>query len=139
MFKFTALNTWANYELEFLRKQLCMKNKTNKLAEFLNQHPMSLSKCLALSQVHRTTFQRWLDGEANPPAATLELLRIHAMSDLATLTEQWQGWTFNHGKLWTPTNRGFEPHEVAEIPNFYRDRAILQNIQKNYALQSKLF
>lgn len=107
--------------------------------EFLDLHPINQSKCFELAQVNRTTFKRWLNGQSNPPLATLELFRLHARKEPPSAHKEWLGWTFTQGKLWTPANRGFEPHEIAQIPDFYRDRAILRDLQKNYALQSKLF
>lgn len=113
--------------------------KSNLFVEFLNEHPISVSRCRDLAKVNRTTFDRWLKGETSPPAATLELFRLHARGEPPSISNEWHGWTFAQGLLFTPTNRGFAPHEIAQIPDFYRDRAILQNIQNNFALQSKLF
>lgn len=107
--------------------------------DFLDSHPINQNLCFELAQVNRTTFKRWLDGTSNPPLATLELFRLHARKEPPSLSDEWLGWTFTQGKLWTPANRGFEPHEIAQIPDFYRARAILQSLQKNYTLQSKLF
>jgi hypothetical protein len=117
-----------------------MKSKINNaFTEFLDSHPILLSKCFTLSRVNRTTFQRWVNGETKIPLATLELFRLHALGEPPSMHKEWHGWTFTQGKLFTPSNRGFAPYEIAQIPDFYRDRAILRNIEKNYALQHKLF
>lgn len=107
--------------------------------EFLDNHPILVSRCFELAQVNRTTFQRWLTGQSNPPLATLELFRLDALKEPPSTHKEWLGWTFTQGKLWTPANRGFSPFEIAQIPDFYRDRAMLQTLQKNYTIQSKLF
>lgn len=111
--------------------------KNNAFSDFLDEHPISLTRCFELSRVNRTTFSRWLNGTSRPPAATLELLRLHALGEPPSTHNEWRGWCFTQGKLFTPANRGFEPHEIAQIPDFYRDRAILRNIQKNFTIQSK--
>ncbi|MES2637429.1 MAG: hypothetical protein V4605_08905 [Pseudomonadota bacterium] len=117
-----------------------MKRKyNNSLPEFLDIYQISTRQCFDLAKVNRTTFNRWLNGVSNPPFATLELFRLHATGEPPSTSIEWHGWCFTQGKLFTPANRGFEPHEIAQIPDFYRDRAILREIQKNYALQSKLF
>lgn len=115
-----------------------MPNKKNTvMRDFLDEHPISLSRCLELSKVNRTTFYRWLRGDTYPPAAIIDLLRMHAKGEPPSMHSEWHGWCFTQGKLWTPANRGFEPHEIAQIPDFYRDRALLRNIQKNFTIQSK--
>jgi len=111
----------------------------NIFRQFLDEYPITARQCFELAKVNRTTFQRWLSGESTPPAATLELFKLHAAADPSTLALNWHGWTFNNGKLWTPSNRGFESYQIEELPNLYRDRAILKTIRQDYALQSKLF
>lgn len=113
-----------------------MKNKY-LLRDFLDAYPIQVNRCMELAQVNRTTFKRWMNGTSNPPLATIELFRMHARKEPPSgMSHEWLGWTFTQGKLWTPANRGFEPFEIAQIPDFYRDRAILQNIHKNFTLQA---
>jgi len=114
-------------------------NKSRTLCDFLDRYPISMNRAFSLAQVHRTTWQRWLDGLSEPPPATMELMRLHATGEPPSVHHEWHGWTFTQGKLWTPSNRGFAPVDINEIPALYRDRHILQNIQSNFSLQSKLF
>lgn len=113
--------------------------KNNEFIEFLDSHAILQSKCFAIARVNRTTFSRWLSGKSKIPAATLELLRLHACNEPPSEHKEWHGWAFTQGKLFTPSNRGFAPFEIAQIPDFYRDRAMLHEIQNNYTLQRKMF
>lgn len=116
---------------------MCKKN--NEFVDFLNIYPITTRRCFDIARVNRTTFRRWLSGETRIPPATLELLRLHACGEPPSTHEEWHGWCFTQGKLFTPSNRGFAPFEIAQIPDFYRDRAILITIEQNYALQHKMF
>lgn len=116
-----------------------MPNKKNSFKEFLDSHPITRAEAFRIARVHRTTFRRWLNGESDPPAATMELLRLHALKEPPSTHFEWHGWTFTQGRLFTPCNRGFTPQQVAEIPHLYRDRAILRELEQNYTMQHKLF
>lgn len=115
------------------------KKYKNKLVDFLDQYPVSIDKAFAVSKVHRRTFQRWLDGESAPPEAILDLLRIVALGEPPD--PAFRDWRFANGKLYSPFNykRGFEPAEIIQIPDFYRDRHRLRDIENHFTLQSKLF
>lgn len=116
-----------------------MQHKNNVLRDFLDQYPISIAKCRKLSGVHRTTFNRWLTGETNPPKATLELFRLHATGEPPSTDKEWQGWCFTQGKLFTPANRGYSPHEILMFPMLYRSHSELQAIRHNFTLQARLF
>ncbi len=115
------------------------KRKSTTLCDFLDMYPIAMNRAFSLARVHRTTWARWLDGDSEPPAAIMELLRLHATGEPPSVDHEWQGWCFTQGKLFTPSNRGFEPSDILQLPDLYRDRHMLQNIQQNFALQSKLF
>lgn len=116
-----------------------MKRKNNIFREFLDYHPITLTRCFELSKVHRTTFKRWLEGLCAPPPATLELLRLHAKGEPPSMHNEWHGWCFTQGQLFTPCNRGFKPSDIMMIPMLRGQAAQLREIQRNYTLQSKLF
>jgi hypothetical protein len=58
------------------------KKTGNPLRDLLNMYPISKDKAFLISRVHRTTFERWWDGKTRIPAATLELIRMVALSEL---------------------------------------------------------
>lgn len=116
-----------------------MYRKNNIFREFLDCHPISVWRCFQLAKVHRTTFKRWLDGISAPPPATLELLRLHATGEPPSTHDEWRGWCFTQGQLFTPSNRGFKPSDIELIPMLYSQAAQLREIQRNYTLQHKLF
>lgn len=116
-----------------------MNRKNNIFREFLDCHPITLRQCFELSKVHRTTFKRWLDGISEPPLATLELLRLHALGEPPSQHDEWQGWCFTQGRLFTPSNRGHTPSEILMLPMLHGNTARLREIEKSYTLQSKLF
>ena len=116
-----------------------MKPKNNVLREFLDYHPISIAKCFQLSKVHRTTFMRYLDGSSTPPAALLELLRLHATGEPPSLHDEWHGWCFTQGKLFTPANRGYAPSDILMLPMLHQSHARLHELQKNFTMQHKLF
>jgi hypothetical protein len=117
-----------------------MFNKNNTvLRDFLNVAPMTINRAMAICKVDRTTFKRWLLGQTKPPAATMELLRLHAYGEPPSLHGEWSGWTFTQGKLWTPANRGYSPGEIEMFPMLYSCMTELHEIKKSYTLQHKLF
>ncbi len=115
------------------------KKYKNSLIDFLDHYPISTQKAFEIAKVHRRTFQRWLDGESSPPDAVMDLLRIVALGEPPD--HAFKGWRFSQGKLYSPFNykRGFEPAEIIQIPDFYRDRHRLRDIESHFTLQSKLF
>lgn len=118
------------------------KNKSSDLMDFLNYNPRPMGKTRAfeLCQVHRTTFERWLNGDSQIPAATLELLRLHANGEPPSMVDEWRGFCFTQGKLWTPDNRfGYTPTDIYFMPQLYSAKHELQRIKSSFTLQSKLF
>lgn len=110
-----------------------------QLQDFLDQYPMQENQAFDLSKVHRRTWQRWKDGECNPPAAVIDLLILHATGQPPD--KLWKDWRFSQGKLYSPLNhrRGFDPVDVIQIPDLYKDRHRLRDIESHFTLQSKLF
>lgn len=118
---------------------MLIKKRCNDLATFLNHFPMTEAQAFDLSKVHRRTWQRWKDGECNPPEAIIDLLILHATG--SPPDKVWKGWQFSQGKLYSPMNhrRGFDPIDVIQIPALYADRHRLRDIESHFTLQSKLF
>ena len=116
-----------------------MKSKYNEFRNFLNTYPLQINRCFNITKVHRTTFKRWLDGSSTPSHATMELLRLHATGEPPSVHNEWAGWRFLGGKLYTSHGRSHEPAEILMLPTLHRDSARLREIEKNYTLQHKLF
>lgn len=68
----------------------------------------------ALAAVNRTTFTRWLRGQSSAPAATLELLRLHAFGEPpgGFGSKDWRGFRFQNGALHSPYGDIFTPAEL---------------------------
>lgn len=64
----------------------------SSLKEILNFYPISESQAFKLARVTRSTWRRWLSGAANPPAATVELIRIMALGEPPA--PGWDGFRF---------------------------------------------
>lgn len=117
----------------------------NTLRNFLNYHQgpntLTASEAFNIARVHRTTWQRWMNGKAEPPAATMELLRLHAEGRPASgYTKEWNGFFFNRGKLYTPNVRfSYTPQDIMMIPVLYGYKHRLEAILEDYDLQRKLF
>jgi len=61
--------------------------------------------------VHRTTIQRWLNGQVKIPGA--QRLAIHQMlGDLPGTEGAWRGWRFSRGELLSPDGETFGPGEL---------------------------
>lgn len=68
------------------------------LKEILNFYPISESRAFEIARVTRSTWRRWKAGTANPPPATVELIRIMALGEPPA--EGWHGFTFTAGALY---------------------------------------
>ena len=58
------------------------------------------SECAQFFHVSARTLHNWESGATAIPYAVLKLLRIHARYELPG--QEWNGWVFHSGKLWTP-------------------------------------
>lgn len=93
-----------------INNNLFLKNTGNKnFTKFslswlllIGEHFCTLSRSQAVNvaRVDRSTFERWENGKTQAPLATLELLRPHAFGNPPSgLSDDWNGWRFQHGKL----------------------------------------
>jgi hypothetical protein len=80
------------------------------LRDLLNYYPITASRAFELAQVHRTTWKRWLSGQSNPPAATIELVRLHALGEPPV--KGWEEFRFVNGKLFDPNGYGWTPEDI---------------------------
>lgn len=73
-----------------------------------------------LAAVNRTTFDRWLRGESSAPAATLELLRIHAFGEPpGGFGKEWDSFRFARGVLVSPFGE-LTPADLRQFHYFKR-------------------
>lgn len=69
-----------------------------------------------ISRVSNQTFDRWLNGETTPPAATLELLRLHAYGEPPNgFSKAWAGFKFQNDLLTTPDGRNLKPGDLMAV------------------------
>lgn len=83
------------------------------LRDILNFYPISSDKAFKIARVHRTTWRRWLDGTSHPPAATVELIRLHALGEPAD--PAFAGFRFVNGKLYDDCGRGYTPEDIRAL------------------------
>lgn len=55
------------------------------------------------------TIRYWISGRVAIPYAAYRLMRILGRYELPD--PRWHGWVFHSGKLWSPENYGFDPHD----------------------------
>lgn len=80
------------------------------------------SDAMEISRVNRTTWHRWRRGQAKIPAATLELLRIHAFGHTMrndphpqARCRVWDDFRFSHDRLITPDGRELRPEDLKAV------------------------
>lgn len=95
-----------------------MKKRKTTLRDLLNFGLLTETKARELAQVHRTTFDRWLAGKSEPPAATLELLRLHSTQELTQ--PGFTGWAIIGGRLIDPGGTEHAPDEIRRLPLYQR-------------------
>lgn len=66
--------------------------------------------------VTERTIRNWENGTSAIPYAAFRVVRMAAGYQL--LGDEWEGWTLWRGRLWTPENRSFMPHELRYIANY---------------------
>ena len=69
-----------------------------------------------LLEVHIRTVRNWENGSCKIPYAAFRLMRMAGGYSL--LGKAWEGWALWDGKLFSPTGRSFEPHELQYIGNY---------------------
>lgn len=63
------------------------------------------------------TVRNWEKGHATIPYSAFKLLKVLGRYELPD--SDWQGWSFNNGKLWSPVGRSFLPYELLYIGNYF--------------------
>lgn len=79
----------------------------------LNYYHILDKDAFAIARVHRITWKRWLSGKSNPPAATVELIRLHALGEPAD--PAFAGCSFRNGKFWDDYGYG---HTLGDLRLF---------------------
>lgn len=93
----------------FTRRQ--MANST--LREILNFYPISESNAFKIARVTKSTWRRWLAGSANPPPATVELIRIMALGEPPA--PGWAGFRFANGCLYDDYGHEYSPGDLRAL------------------------
>lgn len=109
---------------------------------------LRLTSCLTQQKVseilHVTlkTVQNWEKGRSSIPYSAFKLLKVLGRYELPN--DEWQDWTVNKGKLFSPLGRSFMPHELIYISNYFAmarfwiaDREKLRDYIKANAIQSE--
>lgn len=69
-----------------------------------------------IARVERSTWHRWLNAEAAAPAATLELLRLHAFGEPpAGRSIAWRGFRFQNDTIITPDGRALSTSDLMAV------------------------
>jgi transcriptional regulator with XRE-family HTH domain len=82
-----------------------------------------LTACLTQENVsemlHVTlkTVKNWEKGHVAIPYSAFKLLKV--LGHLEFADDDWQGWSLNQGKLWSPSGRSFLPYELLYIGNYF--------------------
>lgn len=116
------------------------KNNLPDFKEFLYLHRFSYASAQRVCNVHRTTFNRWIEGTTKPTFAVYELLRFHATGEPPNTDNTWHDWRFENNLLTCiMTRRKFTPTDILMIPSLELQVRELHRIKNDFTLQSKLF
>lgn len=80
------------------------------LKEILNFYPITETNAFNVARVTRSTWRRWLAGTSNPPPATVELIRIHALGEPPD--PAFAGFRFVRGVLYDDFGREHTPLDI---------------------------
>ena len=95
------------------------------------------SECAQFFHVSARTLHNWESGATAIPYAVLKLLRIHARYELPG--QEWNGWVFHSGKLWTPEGHGLTPHDAACWRNLSRRAQLMEEfLRENIELSRRV-
>lgn len=83
------------------------------LKEILNFYPISESKAFEIARVTKSTWRRWKAGTANPPPATVELIRIMALGEPPA--PGWAGFRFANGKFFDDYGHEYTPGDIRAL------------------------
>ena len=93
-----------------------MKKRNNTAAmlkEILDYLPITTTNAFKLAKVNRTTWNKWIAGTSNPPAATVDLIRMAALG--TPPDEAFAEFRFVRGKLYDPSGYGYTPEEIRAL------------------------
>lgn len=77
---------------------------------------MTPADAFHIARVERTTWHRWLKAESAAPAATLELLRLHAFGEPpAGRSLAWRGFRFQNDQIITPDGRSLTAADLMAV------------------------
>lgn len=77
---------------------------------------MTKTDALRISRVNPATFYRWLHGKAAAPAATLELLRLHAFGEPpGGRSSAWSGFRFQNDRIITEDGRALTTADLKAV------------------------
>lgn len=92
---------------------------------------MTVEQCAAYLRIHRTTINRWENGESTIPFMAFELLRLVFESANFRLSHKnWQGWFINQdGRLVSPDrgNLSFSSDELSFIRESHQVKAMYES------------
>lgn len=77
---------------------------------------LSMMQAAELLEVDIRTIRNWENGSVRIPYAPFRLMRMHG--GYALLGKAWEGWALWGEKLFTPSGRSFEPHELQYVGNY---------------------
>lgn len=84
---------------------------------------LTVTQAIDVCRVDKITFNRWLKGQSAAPAATLELLRLHAYGEPpAGRSTAWRGFRFQNDVLITEDCRTLTPGDLKAV-FFWRQMA----------------
>lgn len=63
------------------------------------------------------TVKNWEKGRSSIPYSAFKLLKVLGRYELPN--DEWQDWSINKGKLFSPSGRSFMSHELLYIGNYF--------------------
>lgn len=101
------------------------------LKEILNFYPISETNAFKIARVTKSTWRRWLAGTANPPPATVELIRIMALGEPPA--EGWDGFRFAGGFFYDDWGHEYSPGDLRALQLYkihsYKYIALLRQLE----------
>lgn len=77
---------------------------------------LTKSQAINVARVDNSTFNRWYNGKAAAPDATLELLRLHAFGEPPSASSvAWRGFRFQNDALITEDGRMLTPGDLKAV------------------------
>jgi hypothetical protein len=99
----------------------------------LSDAGLKVDQAAALLHVHPSTVTRWTTGTRAIPYSVFKCIRLMRYMELPG--EQWAGWTFHSGVLWSPEGFSLRPLEVSWWGLMVRKARLFQSM---YVRQSEM-